>query len=370
MRWGTAAIVAAAAVGTGAAFLLLGRRVSERSLRPGSAEHYPTVVRVHDLGSGRVTVTRTPDTLRPGHYALEWAGGGHAVIGEVLGGDAQSVTRRLERADGGTLAVGIEVRVTPLVHLGDPRTALGLDFTETAVDGELGVMPAWYVPAIRGTWVILVHGPGSDRRQALPVIPLLHALRMPTLTITYRGDPDAPAPPDGLGHFGETEWRDVEAAIRFALDCGAGKVVLYGWSLGATMALQTAARSTWRDAVAGLVLDSPVLDLSASVRREAVRAGVPAPLAGLGALAAEGRSGVDLASFARIAEGRDLHMPTLVLHSPVDGVAPWAAAERLARRREDLVSLQAVPGAEHTALWNADPEAYGEALRRWMTPLL
>ncbi|MEV6212177.1 hypothetical protein [Kitasatospora sp. NPDC051914] len=377
MRWGTAAIVAAAAVGTGAAVLLIGRRVSERAVRPGFAGMglpgrggARPGIRVQDLAADRVTLTRSVETERPGRYALEWADGGHAVIGDVLATGPQSVTRRLLATGAGTLRTGTEVRVTARTEIGDPASALGLDFTETVVDGELGPMPAWYLPGIRGVWAILVHGPGTDRQQALPVLPVLHALRMPVLVITHRGDEGAPPSPDGLGHFGETEWRDVESAVRFAHGHGAGRIVLYGWSLGATMALHTAARSAWRDSLAGLVLDSPVLDWPATVRREAARAGVPAPLAELGALAAEGRSGVDLAGFARLAAGTDLQVPALLLHSPVDAVAPWSASARLAARRDDLVSLHAVPDGAHAALWNADPDGYGEALRRWLTPLL
>ncbi|WP_441249721.1 alpha/beta hydrolase [Kitasatospora sp. McL0602] len=370
MRWQTATITAAAAVGTGAAVLLLGRRVSEQTVRPGARPAPSTVLRVHGLAAGRVALTRTPETARPGRYALEWGTGGHAVVGEILGTDVQTVTRRLERAGSGTLEVGTELRITPRVYVGDPMSALALPFSETAAEGELGQLPAWYTPGVRGTWVVLVHGPGADRSQALPVLPVLGSLQLPTLTVTYRGDEDAPASPDGLGHFGETEWRDVEAAVRLALDSGAGRVILYGWSLGATIALQTAARSAWREKICGLVLDSPVLDWPATVRRGAVRTGVPAPLASLGALAAEGRTKVDLADFARLASGADLHVPTLLLHSPADTLAPWAAAERLAELRPDVVSLQAVRGADHAALWNAGPDTYTETLRRWLTPLL
>ncbi|MFD7643761.1 alpha/beta fold hydrolase [Kitasatospora sp. NPDC059795] len=370
MRWGTAAVVAAAAAGTGvAAFLLVGRKVSDRVVQPGTAEP-PPAVKVVELGPGRVALTATADTLRRGHYALEWGERGHAVVGEVLGSGHGRVTRRLERAESGTLAVGTEVRLTPRVLVGDPRTSLGLDFAETAVAGELGAFPAWRTPGIRGTWAVLIHGAAADRSQALPVLPLLHTLRMPSLTITYRGDAGAPASPDGLGHFGETEWQDVDAAIRAALDHGAGRVVLCGWSMGATIALSTAARSAWRERIAGLVLDSPVLDWSESVRRAAAHAGASPMLAELGALSAQGRTGVDLAGFARIGSGADLPAPALLLQSPDDPISPWAAAQRLADERPDLVSLHAVPHAQHAALWNADPARYTEALRRFLVPLL
>ncbi|MFI6445280.1 prolyl oligopeptidase family serine peptidase [Kitasatospora sp. NPDC050543] len=379
MRWGTAAVVAAAVVGTGIAVLALGRKVSDRVVLPGVTARRRRAgdpsgpALVLSVAADRVTFTPTTATLRPGRYAVEWGADGHAVVGDVVHRDENGVTRRLERADHGDRGVlepGIEVRLTPRVLLGDPATALGLEYTETAAYGELGPMPAWYVPGMRGTWVLLVHGPGTDRQQTLPVLPLLNRLGLPTLSLTYRGDEGAPAAPGGIGRFGDTEWRDVEAAVRLATDSGAGKVVLYGWSLGATMALQTVARSSFADSVSGLIVDSPVLDWPATVRRDATGAGISAPLAELGALAAEGRTGVDLAGFARLADGSDLHVPTLLLHSPDDPVAPWRAAERLAARRHDLVSIQAVPDADHAALWNAYPGRYEEALRRWLTPLL
>ncbi|MBO1414989.1 S9 family peptidase [Streptomyces sp. FH025] len=370
MRWGTAAVVAAAAVGAGAVVLVVGRRASERMVHPPAAGQESGPVLVRGLAPGRVTFSRTPESLRPGRWAVEWEDGGHAVVEEVLEGDEQGVTRRLVSTDRGTLTPGTQVRFTPRVHLGDPTSALGLPFTDTAVDGELGALPAWRLDGKRGTWVILVHGTEADRQQTLPVLPVLHQLGLPVLSVTYRGDEGAPASPDGLSHFGETEWRDVESAVRLALDSGAGGVVLYGWSLGATMALQTAGRSAWAHAVRGLVLDSPVLDLPASARRDAARAGFTGAAAELGALAAEGRTGVDLADSSRLAERTDLNVPTLLLHSPADRIAPFRAAERLAAARSRTVSLQSFPGAEHAALWNSAPDRYTELLRRWFTPLL
>ncbi|AXI80001.1 alpha/beta hydrolase [Peterkaempfera bronchialis] len=370
MRWGTVAAVAAAtAVGAGAVAVLVGRAVSDRAVRPRMQAAAAGGLRVHSTAAGRVALTRAPQTSRRGTYALEWPGG-HAVVGEVLETDAQTVVRRLERVDGTPPTPGARVSLTPRVLVGDPGSALGLDFDQTWVRGELGPMPAWYVPGIRDLWVVAVHGPGADRSQVLPILPLLYSFRLPVLAITYRNDEGAPRSPDGLGHFGETEWRDVEAAVRLALQDGARHVLLYGWSLGATMALQTAAHSSWRDAVGGLVLDSPVLDWPAAVRRQATRRGVPPALAELGVRAAQGRSGVDLGEFARLGRGEGLDVPTLILQSPDDTVAPLPVARRLADAREDLVTLHTVPGAEHAALWNADPPGYEEALRRFLTPLV
>ncbi|MFI9271770.1 alpha/beta hydrolase [Kitasatospora sp. NPDC052896] len=365
---GTAVVVAA-----GVAVLLLGRRVSDLALKPGAGGEPAAAgeppLRVRSISADEVTLTRTTESLRRGRYALEWAGG-HAVVGPVLRGDQRTVTRRLEFTAGRGPADSADVELTPRVLRGDPVSSCGLDSMDVVVDGELGPLPAWYLPAVRGTWVIAVHGPQADRRQALPVLPVVHRLNLPALVISYRGDQGAPPPPDGLGHFGETEWHDVEAAIRFAKQAGAGRIVLYGWSLGASMVLQTAARSDFRDDLAGLVLDSPVLDLAASVRNRATRAGKPAAVAELGVWAAAGRTGVDTADFAQLAEGAELRLPTLLMHSPQDPIAPYRAAQRLARNRPLLVNLRTVPDAGHAALWNADPRGYEEALRRFLTPIL
>ncbi|MCD0483185.1 hypothetical protein LO771_12390 [Streptacidiphilus sp. ASG 303] len=370
MRWGTlAAVAAATAVGAGAAALAAGRVVSDLAVRPRGPGAGTGGLRVHSTAAGRVALTRATETARRGTYGLEWPGG-HAVVGEVLETTPQTVVRRLERVDGTPPVPGERVALTPRVLTGDPRTALGLDFTEAWVRGELGPMPAWYLPGVRDLWVVAVHGPGADRQQVLPVLPLLHSFKLPVLAVTYRNDEGAPRSPDGIGHFGETEWRDVEAAIRLALQAGAAHVLLYGWSLGATMCLQAADRSSWRDAVRGLVLDSPVLDWHATVRGQAVRRGVPSPLAELGVRAAAGRSGVDLDAFARLGRGEGLEVPALVLHGPDDTAAPLRASQRLADARDDLVTLHTVPGAEHAVLWNADPRGYEEALRRFLTPLV
>lgn len=63
-------------------------------------------------------------------------------------------------------------------------------------------------------------------------------------------------------------------------------------------------------------------------------------------------------------------MPALIVHGPDDAVAPWGLSRRLAARRPDLVTLHTVAGAPHGAMWNADPAAYEEALRRFLTPLM
>ncbi|MGW7420611.1 alpha/beta hydrolase family protein [Streptomyces sp. NPDC054813] len=370
--------VTAAAVGAvlaaGAASVAAGRFASDAALKAPPGRPLPTEPRltVHGSTVGRITLTRDLASLRPGTYGLA-GDGSHAVVGAVLDSAANTpdtVVRRLERVTHGTLETGDKVWLTPNVHIGNPGAALGLDHADIDLPGELGALPAWFVPGYRDTWVIAVHGLGTTRELAMNVMQFLHGRRLPVLALAYRGDLGAPRPPDGLNHLGESEWRDLDAAIRYAVRYGARRVVLYGWSTGATMALRAVAHSALRERVSGLVLDSPVLSWEATLRALAQARHIPEPLLPLAVRAAQGRAGLHADHSGDPVDPDQLTVPTLIVHGPDDTVAPWVYSRRFAAQRPDRIALHTVPDAPHGAMWNADPERYEERLRRFLTPLM
>ncbi len=370
------AVAATTVVSAGAAALAAGRYGSRFALNPGVAGPPPGgAVTVHSVTPHEVVLTRTTESGRPGVYGLSGPGV-HATVGRVLRTDGRSVTRELLGTGKGTVDAGAFVRLTPQAYAGDPRTACGLEFHDVEVEGELGPMPAWYVPGARSIWVIAVHGVGATREQALAVLPALHRFRLPVLVPTYRNDAGAPASPDRIGHLGATEWRDLDAAMRHAVAHGATALVLYGWSTGAAMALRALRRSPSADKVAGLVLDSPVLDWRATVTAAVRARGLPAAVTPLAVRAAQGRTGAQGPRSAEETAETEaggpagLDVPTLIVHGPDDTFAPWSASRALAARYPGKASLHTVPGAAHTAMWNADPAAYEETLRRFLTPLM
>ncbi|MEV6794827.1 hypothetical protein AB0M87_23205 [Streptomyces sp. NPDC051320] len=374
MRPATAtALAVTSLIGVGVASVAAGRYTGNAALK-ASRRPLPTEPRisVHATDPGRITLTRCLASLRPGTYGLTGTGS-HAVAGPVLDlvpRTADTVVRRLERVSHGVLAPGDKVRLTPQVYVGDPRSALGLDFTDVDIPGELGSCPAWFVPGPRSIWVITVHGIGTTREHPMNVMSLLHQLQFPVLDIAYRGDPGAPASPDGLGRFGAEEWQDLDAAIRYAVDHGAERVVLHGWSTGASMALHAAAGSALSDRISGLVLDSPVLDWEATVRALASARRTPAALLPLAVRAAQGRTGLDGDRLRVVSAPDAMCVPTLIFHGPGDRLSSWRRSRELARRRPELVILEAVDNAPHAAMWNADPAHYEETLRRFLTPLM
>ncbi|WP_055621368.1 alpha/beta hydrolase [Streptomyces sp. JHA19] len=369
----TTAAAVTVALAAGAASVAAGRLASGAALTAPPGRPLPTEPRltVHATAPGQITLTRDLASLRPGTYGLA-GDGSHAVVGPVLDDaphSADTVVRRLERVTHGDLKPGDSVWLTPNVYVGNPRATLGLDHADIDIPGELGPLPAWFVPGARGTWIIAVHGLGTTREHAMNLMRPLHARHVPVLALAYRGDLGAPRSPDGLNHLGETEWRDVDAAIRYAVRYGARKVVLLGWSTGATMALRAAARSSLRDRVAGLVLDSPVLSWETTLRALAAARHTPSALLPLAVRAAQGRANLTAdRSGADVFEG--VTVPTVVFHGPGDRVAPWPLSRRLARAHPDLVTLHTVRDAPHAAMWNADPEFYEESLRRFLTPLV
>ncbi|WP_121746331.1 alpha/beta fold hydrolase [Streptomyces sp. E2N166] len=369
----TAAAVTAA-LAAGAASVAAGRLASDAALKASPGRPLPTEPRltVHGTAAGQITLTRDLAALRPGRYGLA-GDGSHAVVGPVLGTaehGADTVVRRLERVTHGTLAAGDRAWFTPNLYVGNPGTALDLEYADVEVPGELGPLPAWFLPGSRPTWIIAAHGLGATREHAMNFMAPLHRRHVPVLALAYRGDVGAPPSPDGLHHFGETEWRDLDAAVRYAVDHGARQVVLLGWSTGATMALRTAALSGVRERIAGLVLDSPVLSWEATLRALATARRTPGALLPLAVRAAQGRAGLHADSDVHTAGLHRPAVPTLIFHGPDDVVAPWRFSRRLADTHPRLVALHPVEGAPHGAMWNADPDDYEETLRRFMTPLV
>ncbi|MFE7777517.1 alpha/beta hydrolase [Streptomyces sp. NPDC057445] len=375
MRPATATAAAVTTLlGLGAGTLAAGRYASDAALKATPGRPLPGEPRltVHATGPGRITLTRSLASLRPGTYGLTGPAV-HAIVGPVLEDvphAADTVVRRLESVSHGSLDIGTKVRFTPQLHIGTPSSALGIDHRDVEIPGELGALPAWFVAGVRGTWIIAVHGLGTTREHTLNLMPFLTGLRVPVLSVAYRGDAGAPPPPDGLCHLGDSEWRDLDAAIRHAVRGGAERVIVHGWSTGGSMALHAAANSAHRDRIAGLVLDSPVLDWEATLRALAAARRTPSFLLPLAVRAAQGRTGLHGDRLRQAADPDALRVPALIFHGPDDRIAPWGPSRELAARRPDRVILHTVPDAPHAAMWNADTTHYEDLLRRFLTPLI
>lgn len=323
-----------------------------------------------------ITLSSTADSRLPGSYSLFFGGdSGHARVGEIVVETPDTVTRRLLGIDAGDLAGSRRGRFSGWFYVGPGE--FDFPFEDVDIDTELGPAPAWLVPAAAPStrWVIQVHGRAVGREEALRAVPVFRAAGYTSLLISYRNDGDAPASVDGRYGLGDTEWHDVEAALRFAIDRGATDVVLMGWSMGGATVLQTLTRSELAGVVRGVVLDSPVVDWVTALRFQGELRGLPNPIRAaalwiLGRKWAGRLTGqhapIDLARLDFVRRSGDLHLPTLLLHSDDDGFVPATASLALASARPDIVTYERFTGASHTRLWNYDPQRWNGAIARWL----
>ncbi|MEO7446626.1 MAG: alpha/beta hydrolase [Humibacillus sp.] len=358
-----------AATGSVAAAAYFARRV----LTPDELQPDNVLVLGHDADT--VTFTATLDTTGPGRYGV-WldAGAGHARVGEVREQDETTVTRELIAVDRGTLAAG-PARWNQYYWWDRPSVSLGLPDLEVSVHSDVGGLPGWVIApepgsADTGDWAVLVHGRGARKEETLRAVPVLRRAGWTSLVAAYRNDRDAPPGPDGRYNLGLSEWRDIEAALGYAVSHGARRIVLLGWSMGGAVVLQALDQSPLADRVVGVVLDSAVLDWGVVLRHHAHLHRVPGPLVRM-ATNLMGSKGsrrlvgvhepIDVARTDWVARAGELTRPMLVIHSDGDDFVPIGPALALAGRRPDIVRFERWQLARHCREWNEDPERW-EAL--------
>jgi pimeloyl-ACP methyl ester carboxylesterase len=375
----TAAIGAAAALAA-AAGAVLTTLVTRSVVVPPRKPAEDTRIESVDLDAGTITLHATADTLLPGRYSLWFDhSGGHARLGEIIEVSAGLVTRSLLGVDYGDIELARTGRISGWYYLHPREFPFG--YRDVSIPTPLGGAPAWLIPAEdpRSTkWVIQVHGRAVRRGETLRASRVFRESGYNSLLVSYRNDGDAPRSADGRFRLGDTEWKDVDAALGYAAQHGASSVVLMGWSMGGATVLQLATRSAKRELIAGIVLDSPVIDWHETLRYRSSQLGVPAPvqtaaLAALshdwGNLATGLEASVDLDRLDFVARSGELTQKILLLHSDDDGYVSSVSSRELAQRRPDLVTFVPFSIARHTKLWNYDPERWTEAIRDWLSRL-
>lgn len=263
------------------------------------------------------------------------------------------------------------------IYFATPTDA-GLDASDIVISTAVGHAPAWRINGDMSTWAIHIHGLGSPRAGTLRGVQVATELGFTSLVVSYRNDGEGPTVGTGRSTLGAAETEDVEAVIGYAVRRGAERIVLFGWSMGAAIALRIAQRSDYAPLVAGLVLDSPVLNWVEVIKANCQRAGFPRS-AGLLAVpwltnrALARRLGLPTRiSFSEsdwIARADEFSVPTLILHGAHDDSVPIETSSALAKMRPDLVQLERFD-AGHTLAWNSEPERWRSAVATWLSARL
>ena len=350
------------------------------ALETAPSENEPTV-EVMGTDGGRITLAQgdpeDEELTAPGTFGLSWDGGYGRVTG-ILEREDDEVVRRFNEFEGGRPADGVLTDVDPTVYPGNPMRALGLPFEEVTYETPIGPMDAWLVPGTGRTWMVMVHGKGATRTEGMRMLSATSDLGWPTLMVTYRNDPGQPPDPSGWYRYGETEWQDLEGAVRLAVDEGAQRVVLVGLSSGAGISLSFLYESDLADRVVGAVFDAPNIDFLQTVEYGASQRNLPIPFIDIGlpdSLTAVAtwisawRFDLDWQALDYIARADELDVPILAFHGDADTTVPVEQSQEFADARPDLVRLVVVEGAGHVQSWNAIPQRYGDAVNRFLRNL-
>ncbi len=225
--------------------------------------------------------------------------------------------------------------------------ALGLAHESVALTAEDGVrLDALFLPAKASRVTVLFsHGNAGNLSHRLDRVIFLQArLAADVLLFDYRGYGRSEGSPDEEGTY-----RDGRAAYRWLTEVRkipAGRVVLFGESLGSAVAVDLAVSLPCR----ALVLEAPFTSVPDMARvllpffpRSFVRT-----------------------QYDNLAKVRNLRVPLLVLHGERDEVVPFAQGRRVFEAAPAPKRFYAIPGAGHNDTYLVGGDAYWSAVAEFL----
>ena len=225
--------------------------------------------------------------------------------------------------------------------------SIGLEYESVTLTTEDGVsLGAWFIPhtAGRGT-LLFLHGNAGNISHRLDSLRLFHELGLAVLILDYRGYGESGGTPSEAGTY-----RDAMAAWRYLTGqrkIAAGRIVLFGRSLGAGIAAELATRTR----PGSLIMESAftsVPDMAA-----ALYPWLPVRL--LSRYRYDARE-----QLARI------NCPLLVTHSRDDEIIPFTHGQRLFEHAREPKQFLELRGG-HNDGFLVTGQGYSDALERFLS---
>lgn len=217
-----------------------------------------------------------------------------------------------------------EISLTPKTH--------NVPFENVEFTAKDGVkLFGWFIPA-KGEGksvpptILWFHGNGGNLSNRVTNIALLHHyVRSNIFIFDYRGYGQSEGAPSEQGIY-----CDGEAAVQYLLartDVDSERMVYFGRSLGASVALQVAIRQS----PAGIILESPFTSIVAMARK---LYGFP-----LGRIL--------LTKYDNESMIRQIHIPLLILHGDQDKIVPFEMGQALFDIANSPKNFYNIKGAGH-----------------------
>jgi len=226
-------------------------------------------------------------------------------------------------------------------------TDWGLDAEEVffkAADGTR--IHGWFFPLPGDPPVILFsHGNAGNISHRLENVKLLLSRGLSVFIYDYRGYGRSHGRPsekgiyqDGLAAY---DWLTARKKI------APGRIVSFGRSLGAAVAIEIAARRTVR----ALIVESAFTS-TREMAREMFLFGLLSPILP--------------AHYNNLEKIRDIHIPKLVVHGKADEIVPFTMGQALYRAAPEPKSFYRIPNAGHNDTYLVGGRDYWDAFLRFV----
>ena len=221
--------------------------------------------------------------------------------------------------------------------------------------------PGWIIDGLEpsGPTILVVHGFGDSRFGALTWTPLLIPLARRVVVFDLRGHGDSEARYCQQGGVETVDLIGVLDQLNGSSEPADGQVVLFGYSMGAVIAIAAAAAAP--DRVAAVVAEGVYRHWQEPVRRLMRSKRLPvqpflAIAGGVLRLAIRGQS-----DFDRVEHASRLRCPLLVLHGADDRLCPLESARAIAAAAPNG-RLEVFEGGGHLDLATVDSDRYTQVL--------
>lgn len=226
---------------------------------------------------------------------------------------------------------------------------VGLEYEDVSFSSLDGVkLHGWFIPGRTDCTVLWLHGnSGNISHRVDNILQLNRKLGVGIFIFDYRGYGCSEGTPSETGTF-----MDAEAALDYLRSRRqALKLIVFGRSLGASIALELAIRQQ----VCGVILESPFTSVEAMNRwtYPILSAFIPG-----GAVV---RSKYD--SLSKI---RSVKQPILVLHGDQDEIVPFDMGRELFEAASEPKWFYPITGAGHNDTYIVGGNAYFETLKKFM----
>jgi pimeloyl-ACP methyl ester carboxylesterase len=275
-------------------------------------------------------------------------------------------------------------------RMGDPKAAyllkrlspgdLGLHFQATEFpvrdehnpQGPALKIAAWWIPhpAAMGKCVVLIHGYGDAKVGAIAWAPMWHALGYHILAIDLRAHGESDGTQTTAGFFERHDLNQALDQLRAARPADTRRLVLFGVSLGAAVAL---AAADSRDDIAAMILECPYTQYSHAVLAHARVQNMPATfLVPLVLPLAQKLSGANFDVVKPIDLIPRAKCPILLISATDDPFAPpedLLALERAIADRHDPSSAFWKVFAGHVQSMTPDPDSYRGRVQEFLASI-